>query len=62
MKTVRRMTIISLDLLTMFCYFVIFYYCITQNFEVSAYFGIVAGIIQGIRFIVKHIDEIREGR
>lgn len=62
MKTVRRMTIISLDLLTIFCYFVIFCYCITKNFEISAHFGVVAGIIQGIRFIVRHIDEIRKDK
>ena len=62
MKTVRRMIICGLDLLAFASYLAICYYCITQNFETSAHFGVLMGALQGIRFLVKDIDEIREGR
>lgn len=62
MKTVRRMIICVLDLLAFASYLVICYYCITQNFEISARFGVIAGALQGIRFIVKHIDDIKGGK
>ena len=62
MKTIRRIIICGLDLLAFASYLAICYYYIKGNFQVSGIFGVLMGALQGIRFLVKDIDEIKEGR
>lgn len=62
MKTIRRMIICNLDLLAFASYLAICYCYIKGNFQISGIFGVLMGTLQGIRFTIKHIDDIREGK